>query len=346
MLRADGVSPLVAASVGGHLRIVDLLLDAGADPNLTTLEGWYAHHFAKNAGHMEVAERLLRAHAGKAPAFDYAKQWLDRADPRQLSIYEKLYDDVTLEKRRFFNIGSGHWRHKYWTNVDYASDYYNYESNLIDVPWDISLLQPLLVESGSAELAFCSHTVEHLTDEQNRNMFREARRILNTGGVFRITCPNIEQYYQAYARRDMYISGHHGYNIPFDEMETKAGFSKAEFSQWFVYEIATQLVTSIDGHKPRYDRDYAGLDRIFQTMPVEEALDYLCGQIDYDLQRKLPGTHINWWTADKVCRELRAAGFSATVVSVPGGSVAPVMRDRAYFDTVSPTFSLFVEGIA
>lgn len=336
--RGGGVTPLVLAAVGGHLEVVEALLAAGANAATPTEEGWYAYHFAKNSGHLQVAARLLQAHGGVAPVFDYGGSMLKKADPKQLAIYEDVYAPASLEGKVFFNIGSGHWRHKYWTNIDYASDYYDYDTSLIDLPWDISRLTPLPVDEGTAELVYCSHTAEHLTDDQDRFMFREARRILKPGGLFRVTCPNIELYYQAYRRRDRYVRLQYGYDEPYESADT--------MSQWLVNEIATQLVQSVfPGHKPPFKGKVAELDALFDRYPMEEAFDRLCGMINYDIQRRVPGNHINWWTHEKMQRELVAAGFSTALISVPGASVAPVMRDRTYFDTVSPTFSLFVEAI-
>ena len=161
--RSDGVTPLVLAAVNGHEETTQILLKSGANPNLATNEGWFPYHFGKNSNHMGVATLLLEAHGGVQPQFDYATHFLSKSDPAQLAKYEVLFPRASLDHKAFFNIGSGNWRHPFWTNVDYASDYYDYDNALLDVPWDISLLQPLSAQSGTVELAYCSHTAEHLT---------------------------------------------------------------------------------------------------------------------------------------------------------------------------------------
>lgn len=334
--RSDGITPLILAASKNHRETVNALLANGADPLLTSEEGWYAYDFAKNSGYAELAALLLRAHGGIEPEYDYAAAFLKKADAKQMAIYESLFSKDALSKKSFLNIGSGNWRHPYWTNIDYASDYYHYNKSLIDVPWDISLLRPLDIPSETIELAYCSHTAEHLSDQQNRFMFREAYRTLKPGGVFRVTCPNIELYYQAYKRRDGYVKQHYGIAEPIKDTDTMA--------RWFVNEIATQLVQDFTDHQAPM-KNVAEVDGILKRMPMEEACDYFCSRIDYEVQRRYPGNHINWWTNNKMCRELLAAGFSEAIVSLAGGSVTPAMRDRNFFDTVNPTFSIFVDAI-
>lgn len=334
--RSDGVTPLVLAAANGQLAAADALLKNGADPNLDTSEGWYAYHFAKNAKHAAVAARLLEAHGGKEPVYDYAAAFLRKADPKQLALYRALFSADAIANKRFVNVSAGHWRHPYWTNTEYASDWYHYDRTLIDVPWDISLFKPVAIETGSIELAYCSHTTEHLTDEQDRHMFHEVHRILKPGGVFRVTCPNVELYHQAYKRGDTHIGQHYGSDEPYGE--------DVSLAVWFVNEIASQLVQNLGDHIAPM-RDPKEVERLLAAMPLEEACDYFCSRIDYELHRKFPGNHINWWTHDKMCRELKAAGFKETIVSIAGACVSPGMRDRTYFDTINPTFSLFVDAI-
>ncbi len=260
-------------------------------------------------------------------------------------IYRVVFPEASIEKKLFYNFGSGEWRHRYWTNVDYASDYYHYDSELIDIPWDISRNEPVAVQSGIAELVYCSHTCEHLTNGQNRFMFREAARILKPEGVFRVTCPNVEKYHAAYKRRDVFVNYHYGYDFPFGA-PGKNTFARENMVIWLTNEIATQLVQSSgDGHQPVFAGKVQELEAIFNSMPLEDACDKLCGMIDFRLQQIVPGHHINWWTFDKMRRELLAAGFSQVSTSVPGGSIAAVMRDRKYFDLQAPAFSLFVDAI-
>lgn len=53
-----GWTPLFVACVDGHLGVVDLLIDAGADLQRMDLSGWTAKEHAALRGHMRIAKRL------------------------------------------------------------------------------------------------------------------------------------------------------------------------------------------------------------------------------------------------------------------------------------------------
>ncbi|KAH0562731.1 hypothetical protein GP486_002608 [Trichoglossum hirsutum] len=60
-----GWTPLFIASVEGYLPIVELLLQAGANPEICDHLGWTAVEHAAFRGHMEVAKRLRASTAGE-----------------------------------------------------------------------------------------------------------------------------------------------------------------------------------------------------------------------------------------------------------------------------------------
>ncbi len=57
---AKGESPLMLASLRGHLDLVRKLITRGADVNKT---GWAPLHYAATSGHVEIMELLLENHA-------------------------------------------------------------------------------------------------------------------------------------------------------------------------------------------------------------------------------------------------------------------------------------------
>jgi ankyrin repeat protein len=58
-----GRTPLIMASMTGHTEIVKMLLERGADPNGTDMEGWTAIRYAHAYGHDEIVELLRNAGA-------------------------------------------------------------------------------------------------------------------------------------------------------------------------------------------------------------------------------------------------------------------------------------------
>ena len=70
----NGWTPLFIASINGHLTIVKLLLEAGAEQGMCDLAGWTEKEHAVYRGHMKVAE-MLAAHEAR-----------DHRDPASTSI--------------------------------------------------------------------------------------------------------------------------------------------------------------------------------------------------------------------------------------------------------------------
>jgi predicted SAM-dependent methyltransferase len=54
------------------------------------------------------------------------------------------------------------------------------------------------LETGSVELLYCSHVLEHLSLEDFRLTLRECRRVLKPGGVFRGVMPDMETWLAPY----------------------------------------------------------------------------------------------------------------------------------------------------
>jgi len=58
--KQDGSTALMWAANNGHKRLVDLLIERGADPSLTAKDGWTAGEAARMAGHVDIADKLER----------------------------------------------------------------------------------------------------------------------------------------------------------------------------------------------------------------------------------------------------------------------------------------------
>jgi predicted SAM-dependent methyltransferase len=245
-----------------------------------------------------------------------------------LPLYQKLYGADAVANRRFYNIGSGKFKHLAWTAVDYISDHYAQYAPLVDIQWDISDGTPLKVESGTAFLCYTSHTIEHLQDHHVAHMFAEIHRILRLGGLFRITCPNIDAYYAAWRGRDINF-------FPYP-----SAYETHSITNLFLAEFVSQL--SIPHSSPKIS-DEVAIEK-FSTLPYEDALNWFTSQVDFELQRKRPGQHCNWWNPVKVERFLRAAGFSEIYSSGYGQSRSAVMRDVKFFDSTWPHISMYIEA--
>jgi SAM-dependent methyltransferase len=60
------------------------------------------------------------------------------------------------------------------------------------------IVSGLPVKDGSVDVAYCSHTLEHLSLEDCRKALRNTHRILKKGGVFRFVLPDLKYMAQQY----------------------------------------------------------------------------------------------------------------------------------------------------
>lgn len=273
---------------------------------------------------------------------------IHRAPKDDEETYHRLFAEDSLRERRFYNVGAGAFRHRFWTNVDKESDWYReVQEERLGISWDLLALTPIPIDDGSAEIVYTSHTVEHITDEAAANFFREAYRILRSGGTFRLTTPNIDLDHRAYRENDRdyyYWSGDYSNPEHQERVKICQPMSEASIQQIFLFHFASSASTlHADGVPERIEDEE--FDRIFREMDYEAALDHCISRCSLEIQQKYPGHHINWWNGEKMTRMLEEAGFERIHRSAYGQSFAPVLRNTTYFDNTHPKISLYIEAI-
>ncbi len=260
-------------------------------------------------------------------------------------LYSDIYGEAAARERRFYNIGSGTFYHPAWTNIDFVNPWYRSVQAHVDIDLDLESLRPIPVEDCRAKVVYSSHTVEHITDRAAQHMFSEAFRILEKGGLIRVTTPNIELYLRAYRNNDVHLFRYLDapyYHDNCDRFALNMPPAAASMEQKTLYSFAAQLSTMHkDGASEQVtDADFRAL---FDTMAQEKALDYLTSRCSLDIQRKYAGNHINWWNAEKLSRMLGVAGFENVYLSAYGQSCSAVLRDTNLFDNHAE-ISLYVEA--
>jgi predicted SAM-dependent methyltransferase len=270
-------------------------------------------------------------------------------DPNSVAddVYIRHYSPDALAGRRFYNIGAGTFRHRFWTNVDLASEWYMDQQTGSDfINYDLFSLAPLPIENGKAEAVYTSHTVEHVNDEACANMFAEAHRMLKPGGLFRLTTPDIALDLAAWRRNDRdYFYYLDLYSHPkVCEKSNIKPFNTASLQQIVLFVFASHLSELALGSSALKVSD-AEFDHAFATMTDEAALDSFSRRCSVEDQHKFPGFHMNWWTFEKAERMLKKAGFSRIYRSGYGQSHCPAMRDVVLFDKQDPKTSLYVEAV-
>jgi predicted SAM-dependent methyltransferase len=93
------------------------------------------------------------------------------------------------------NLGCGERAVPGWVNID-AMDLPG-----VDLRWD--LRDPLPCDSGSVELVYSEHVLEHLEYEDVRPLVAELFRVLGRGGRLRLGVPDAERYLKAYVSQDV-----------------------------------------------------------------------------------------------------------------------------------------------
>ena len=89
------------------------------------------------------------------------------------------------------NLGCGPSPMDGWVNVDIA------RGPRIDVVWD--LRSPLPFADNSCSAIFCEHVIEHLSKKDGEKLLGECYRILQPGGVVRLSTPDAERFLRSYA---------------------------------------------------------------------------------------------------------------------------------------------------
>lgn len=275
-------------------------------------------------------------------------------DDREL--YVSLFGRESVEKRRFYNLAAGGhlgfgcgFQHPLWTNVDLDRPWpggreFDPEK---DIAHDFLTLQPLPIESNSAELVHSRFSVEHMHDQAAQLMFDEVQRILKTGGVFRVVSPNVDLDYRAYQRGDLsYFSWRDMFSRKafYEDLKYSIPLNEATIHQVFLVHFASNVsIIHSDGANRRIDDDE--LQQIFQTMTFEDALNYCTSLCSIEKQKLYRQNHINWWNQKKYERMLREAGFTNVYSTCPHQSVSPVMRQKIYFDEQWPGVAIYMEAI-
>ncbi len=97
------------------------------------------------------------------------------------------------------NLGCGYRPMKGWINVDQA------RGPEVQIVWDIRRGLPF--RDGSCAAIFSEHLIEHVSKEEAQRLLAECYRVLEPGGVLRLSTPDAECYLRSYAGDQKFL--HH-----------------------------------------------------------------------------------------------------------------------------------------
>lgn len=244
------------------------------------------------------------------------------------------YAQESLDARRFYNVGAADFGHPYWTNIDFASDHYakRHEGHAF-VQYDLTALAPLPIETGTAEVIYSAHTLEHVPDDAVRNVLAEAYRALKPGGYLRVVVPDADLMLRAYLRGDRHFFSY------------IAGYGKnpeVSIHQAFLHQFTSQLC-AIDPDKSAScklgDASIALMFSASEPMDVVRQLTALCRY-----NPEFPASHVNWFDAEKLIGMVREAGFTDVYRSGVEQSACRALREPVVFDG-HHEISLYVEAV-
>ncbi len=121
-----------------------------------------------------------RANRVTAPFYDWQARRRTRA-----------FLDALPRRDVCVNLGCGHRPVKGWVNVDIA------RGTDVQVVWDLGAGLPFADDSCAA--VFSEHVIEHLPRERAARLLKECHRVLQPGGVLRLSTPDAERFLRSYA---------------------------------------------------------------------------------------------------------------------------------------------------
>lgn len=206
------------------------------------------------------------------------------------------------------NIGSCEFSREGWINLDKAQANYASRQKPIDINHDLMSFSSIPVEENSLNIAYTSHTIEHISDKYVTHLFSEVYRMLKSGGVFRITCPDIGKCYDAHKENnksyiEKWLVNPQGWEF----------FRSKGIGEEFLFIFATYLSPCFkdETNYKKYNEDE--INDIFGKLSKEDSLSFfsdICQGMAEKLQSSYPGAHISWWDFPKLEKNLSAAGFA------------------------------------
>jgi predicted SAM-dependent methyltransferase len=247
----------------------------------------------------------------------------------------ELYDESERPKQpKYVNLGAGAFYHPLWHNVDVPNDYYSTQQGNLHVAHDFTKREPLPFASASVKVFYCSHLIEHLSNEDAQRLFKEVHRCLVPGGVFRLTCPDMELQYFAYRRSDAALWG----------TTSPWRTQPKDLEQRFLEHFATALSeTHVYLGVPTLSS--SAMRRMFEELDMDSFFESIVAMLPSDINARMPEGHCNWFSPAKLNAMLGTAGFPEILHSRYLQSIEPKLRDPRLFDGTCPDISLYIDCV-
>ncbi len=220
------------------------------------------------------------------------------------------------------NIGSGGKDYPFFINLDILSEHYKpCHKNHKFIPYDLSK-DKLPFKNDTVTNIFCSHVIEHCTEESVKKLFGECIRVLKKTGVLRITCPDSKFLFEVSSFDNEYW---HRYKNQ-DEWEGQ----KTNLVGRYDF-----LIERISGNKLKFNTpEYREILSKIKFMKYKEAMDFLTRDNKADINNI--HRHINFFDYEKIekmlknsCLDLNITNYKI-INSKIHGSVSQLMSEDCF----------------
>jgi ubiquinone/menaquinone biosynthesis C-methylase UbiE len=200
--------------------------------------------------------------------------------------------------------------------------------------------QKMPFPDASVALVYCSHMIEHLSDDCAADMFAEIYRILKPKGIFRIVCPDLDKALTAYKEnnKDFFIKP---YGLNF---KSKIGIGETP-EDLLIHNNLVRILASyaIDGRGPIVEKEI--VEQKLQECNRYEFAKWCVSLLDSTKkEEKCIWGHVNAYDFPKLKHMLEIAGFSDIVHSSFRQSQVNEFRKRCFDHKSKEWISLYVEA--
>lgn len=263
----------------------------------------------------------------------------------QLSQYKRFseheYFNELYEGNSYnVNIGGGQRSSYYnWFNLD-CTDNKKKDKNFIN--FNFFEKKPFPFQDNQVDIIYCSHVLEHLTDDIGEYILKESKRVLRSGGLIRIVVPDWDLAVEAYLRKDLrFFEEFYKKNRIYEDAKENDCENYIEYA--ILRFFATQLCVR---KNPNNYLDKLEIFREKSKSEITQLASKILESINLNIQMENPQSHINFYNFKKISDILAKFNFKNITKSQYGYSENPKLRDLRYFDDCRPEKSLFVEAKA
>jgi ubiquinone/menaquinone biosynthesis C-methylase UbiE len=235
---------------------------------------------------------------------------------------------------KYLNLGGGYFQHRDhgWGNLDYPFEKYSYKRDPenFDIVHNLMSPDPIPVNSNVLEIVYCSHTIEHLTEDRAQHLFNEAYRMLISGGYFRVAAPDSYLLYD-------YLVNPQNHELKLVDLWNEK-YCKTD-CQRFLDAVCTPLIEIVSDDKLR---------EMYKTKSKKAFFAELQGMIpskNINDQEDRPGNHLSWWHSTKIEVFMRNAGFTMISSSLGQNESSHKALRESYIDDTCPQCSVRMEAI-